>query len=54
MTPSARALVALLADGQLHSGEELAAALGVTRAAIWKQVGELRGRGFLSPRGLAA
>lgn len=46
MTRSVRALVALLADGQLHSGEELATALGVTRAAIWKQVGELRGRGF--------
>ena len=46
MTRGARALVALLADGQLHSGEDLATALGVTRAAIWKQMGELRGRGF--------
>jgi BirA family biotin operon repressor/biotin-[acetyl-CoA-carboxylase] ligase len=45
MTFSARALLALLADGELHSGEQLAGRLGVTRAAVWKQVGELRGRG---------
>lgn len=30
------ALLRLLADGQLHSGAELAAALGVSRAAVWK------------------
>jgi BirA family biotin operon repressor/biotin-[acetyl-CoA-carboxylase] ligase len=39
-------LVRLLADGEMHSGERLAAALGVTRAAIWKAVGELRERGI--------
>ncbi|TGN38597.1 biotin--[acetyl-CoA-carboxylase] ligase [Marinobacter confluentis] len=33
-----RALLGLLADGQVHSGESLAAALGVSRTAVWKQV----------------
>lgn len=31
----------LLADGEEHSGESLAAGLGVSRAAIWKQVQQL-------------
>jgi BirA family transcriptional regulator, biotin operon repressor / biotin---[acetyl-CoA-carboxylase] ligase len=31
----------LLADGAEHSGEALAAALGISRAAIWKQVQQL-------------
>ncbi len=31
-----------LADGEFHSGEELAQALGVTRSAIWKAVRVLR------------
>lgn len=35
-------LLALLADGALHSGADLAASLGVSRAAVWKLVGELR------------
>jgi BirA family biotin operon repressor/biotin-[acetyl-CoA-carboxylase] ligase len=39
-------LLALLADGVLHSGAELAARLGVSRAAIWKLVGELRSHGI--------
>jgi BirA family transcriptional regulator, biotin operon repressor / biotin---[acetyl-CoA-carboxylase] ligase len=34
-------LLHALADGQTHSGEELARAFGVTRAAIWKQVAKL-------------
>ena len=34
-------LLSLLADGALHSGEELAAALDVSRAAIWKRVQQL-------------
>ena len=34
-------LLALLADGELHSGEALARALGVTRSAIAKQVRSL-------------
>ncbi len=39
MTPEA--LLRALADGQPHSGEDLAREFGVTRAAIWKQVGKL-------------
>ena len=38
-------LLALLADGALHSGADLAASLGVSRAAVWKLVGQLRGLG---------
>jgi BirA family transcriptional regulator, biotin operon repressor / biotin---[acetyl-CoA-carboxylase] ligase len=36
---------AALADGQFHSGEELARLLGVTRSAIWKAARKLRGLG---------
>jgi len=42
---SCRALLALLADGRLHSGPDLAARLGVSRTAVWKLVGELRQSG---------
>ena len=43
MTGGSRAaLLALLADGELHSGPSLAARLGTTRAAVWKLVAELR------------
>ena len=31
-------LLRLLADGALHSGEELAAALSISRAAVWKRL----------------
>ncbi|WP_298453464.1 biotin--[acetyl-CoA-carboxylase] ligase [uncultured Marinobacter sp.] len=41
-----KALVALLSDGQVHSGESLAQKLGVSRTAIWKQVRRLMDRGF--------
>jgi BirA family biotin operon repressor/biotin-[acetyl-CoA-carboxylase] ligase len=34
-------LLSLLADGQLHSGSELAAELGVTRSAVWKHIRQL-------------
>lgn len=34
-------LLRALADGEPHSGEDLARALGVTRAAVWKQVAKL-------------
>lgn len=34
-------LLALLSDGQVHSGQELAAVLGVTRTAVWKQLSKL-------------
>ncbi len=50
-------LLKLLQDGRFHSGEELGAALGVSRSAIWKQLQSLeaelalplhkvRGRGY--------
>ncbi|MCG8428263.1 MAG: bifunctional biotin--[acetyl-CoA-carboxylase] ligase/biotin operon repressor BirA [Chromatiales bacterium] len=35
-------IIQLLADGKFHSGEELAAALGVSRAAIWKHLKQLK------------
>ena len=38
------ALVRLLADGGLHSGEAIAAELGMTRAGVWKSMGRLRER----------
>ena len=45
MSPTAPRLLALLCDGTLHSGAQLAAVLGVSRAAVWKLVGELREAG---------
>lgn len=36
-----RDLLLILADGNFHSGEELGARLGVTRAAVWKQLKKL-------------
>jgi len=57
---SRRQLLALLADGEWHSGEQLAKTLGVSRAAVWKQLDQLkvqcglqvhsvRGRGYRLP-----
>jgi BirA family biotin operon repressor/biotin-[acetyl-CoA-carboxylase] ligase len=34
-------LLSVLADGEFHSGERLAAGAGLTRAAVWKQVRKL-------------
>lgn len=39
MTPEV--LLHVLADGRIHSGEELAREFGITRAAVWKQVAKL-------------
>jgi BirA family biotin operon repressor/biotin-[acetyl-CoA-carboxylase] ligase len=39
-------LLRLLADGALHSGEELAAALVVSRAAVWKRMQQLEAWGI--------
>src|ERR1700722_3772767 len=39
-------LLQLLADGEVHSGESLAAELGQTRAAVWKGVERLRAAGI--------
>lgn len=40
-TAMLRDLLIILADGEFHSGEELGAQLGVTRAAVWKQLKKL-------------
>lgn len=39
-------LLSLLANGQFHSGHQLGESLGLTRAAIWKQVQNLRALGL--------
>ncbi len=39
-------LLALLADGEYHSGETLGNALGVGRAAVWKMIQTLQSQGF--------
>lgn len=51
-----KALIKLLSDGRVHSGERLAGELGVSRTAVWKQVRRaldegleietVRGRGY--------
>jgi len=55
-------LVRHLADGQFHSGQKLADALGISRTAIWKQFKKLemlglsvevqRGKGYRLPGGI--
>ena len=57
-----RPLLLQLADGEVHSGESLGERLGVSRAAIWKQlqkleqlgvaVSSVKGRGYQLPGGL--
>ncbi|WP_338115592.1 bifunctional biotin--[acetyl-CoA-carboxylase] ligase/biotin operon repressor BirA [Thiococcus pfennigii] len=54
--PTHLAVLRLLADGELHSGEAIAARLGLSRTAVWKaleklaglgiEVATLRGRGY--------
>ncbi|MGA7799571.1 MAG: HTH domain-containing protein, partial [Gammaproteobacteria bacterium] len=39
-------LLEVLADGRFHSGEALGAALGVSRAAVWKQLRALQDLGL--------
>lgn len=41
-----RRLLALLAQGGFHSGEQLAQQLGITRAAVWKQIQALQTLGL--------
>lgn len=43
--PLAARVFAELADGEFHSGEQLAGQLGVTRSAVWKVVESLRDLG---------
>jgi BirA family biotin operon repressor/biotin-[acetyl-CoA-carboxylase] ligase len=55
-------LLPLLADGEFHSGQGLANALGISRTAIWKQLNKLealglniesvKGRGYRIPGGI--
>lgn len=39
-------LLELLADGEVHSGQELAKLLGVSRTAVWKQIAKLQPLGL--------
>lgn len=39
-------LIKLLADGRLHSGQDLAGALGISRTAVWKQLSQLEEQGM--------
>ncbi|GAB3479085.1 bifunctional biotin--[acetyl-CoA-carboxylase] ligase/biotin operon repressor BirA [Marinomonas epiphytica] len=41
-----QAILALLSDSKFHSGEELGQSLGVTRAAVWKQLKKIEGLGI--------
>ena len=55
-------LLPLLANGEFHSGQDLANALGVSRTAVWKQLNKLealglaiesvKGRGYRIPGGI--
>lgn len=57
-----KSLIQLLSDGEYHSGESLGAALGVSRAAVWKRLQQLaplgiplessKGVGYRIPAGL--
>lgn len=57
-----RDILELLSDGAFHSGVELAAATGVSRTSVWKQIASMeqlgidvhkvRGRGYLIPGGV--
>ena len=46
MNPLTLATLRLLGDGEFHSGEDIAAALGVTRATVWNAVREASGLGL--------
>ena len=39
-------LLALLADGEFHSGEHLAKRLRISRGGVWKLIGTLRAMGI--------
>ena len=43
--PMRRRLLNLLSDGEIHSGEDLGASLGVSRMAVWKHLKALRDMG---------
>ena len=43
-----REILQLLQDGEFHSGESIGALLGVSRAAVWKQLQHLEAAGRAS------
>lgn len=45
-----KALLAILSDGEWHSGEDLAQTLGVSRTAVWKQLNRLMEQGVTLER----
>ena len=47
--PNREKILAALASGEVVSGEEISASLGVTRAAVWKQINALREGGYAIP-----
>ncbi len=59
---SEQQLIAILSDGEFHSGEALGLALGISRSAVWKQIKKVealgvslesvKGRGYCLPGGL--
>jgi len=53
MKISEAGLFEILADGQFHSGQELADSVGVSRTAVWKHLASLRDKGveMLAVRG---
>jgi len=46
MSELLRPLVAILADGHFHSGSELGAALGISRAGVWKYIAKVADLGL--------
>ncbi len=63
VAPADGAVIRQLADGRFHSGEELGALLGISRAGVWKRLQRLerlglaiesvRGKGYRIPGGLS-
>lgn len=47
--PKRDAILAALAKGDVVSGAEISASLGVTRAAVWKRINALRANGYAIP-----
>lgn len=47
--PNREKILAALSAGEVVSGEEISSLLGVTRAAVWKQINALRADGYAIP-----
>ena len=50
MDENLKPLLRLLADGNVHSGQSLGETLGISRAAVWKQLGRLEESGITLQR----